>query len=318
MFRMDPAQLQQMLDELHQAAREHEAWQDNLVRSIVCRVPPASDDLDADAHVNCPFGQWYYGGSQRGFRSQPAFVAIEAEHARLHGLASRVLRDAAANVPISTSDYDELLAGSAQLRFQIDVLRRDLESALRNRDALTGVHGRVEIIPVLQEALDLGRRGLQQSCLAFMDIDRFKDVNDAHGHRLGDEVLKAAAHYVGTHLRSYDKLFRYGGDEFLILLPAVHIEGAHRLIDRLRAGLEASPLATSEAGEPLRVTASFGVTPLEPDLSPEESVDRADKALLLAKAAGRNRVIRWDPAVTTAALQGAPRRAADLGKASGS
>ena len=318
MFRMDPALLQKMLDELHQAARDHEAWQDNLMRNIVCRVPPAADDLDPDGYRHCRFGEWYYGGSQEELRVQPAFVAIEAEHARLHGLAARVLREAAALAPVSTRDYDELLAGSARLRVEIDSLRHELESALRNRDALTGVYGRVEIVPALREALELGRRGVQQSCVAFMDLDRFKAVNDAHGHRAGDHVLARAAHYVGTHLRTYDRVFRYGGDEFLILLPGVHIEGAHRLIERLRAGLAATDLAATEAGEPLRLTASFGVTPLEPDLSVEESIDRADKALLLAKAAGRNRVTRWDPTVTTAALQGAPRRAAEAGSATGS
>lgn len=315
MLRTDPAQLQTMLDELHQAARDHEAWQDNLMRNIVCRVPPAADELDPDAHLRCRFGQWYYAQSQREFRSEPAFVAIEAEHAGLHGIAARVLRAAAAGVPVSTGDYDELLAGSARLRLKIDSLRHDLESALRNRDTLTGAYSRGEILPALRQALELDRRGVQQSCLVFMDLDRFKDVNDAHGHRVGDEVLTMAARYVGTHLRSYDRLFRYGGDEFLILLPGAHIEGAYRLIDRLRSGLEGAELGRGESGEPLRLTASFGVTPLEPDLSPEECVDRADKALLLAKAAGRNRVIRWDPAVTTAALQGAPRRAAGLEKA---
>ena len=318
MFRMDPAQLQKMLDELHQAARDHEAWQDNLLRNLVCHVPPAAGDLDPEGHRLCRFGQWYYGGSQEELRLQPAFVAIEGEHARLHRLAARVLRESATNAAISTGDYDELLAGSARLRVEIDSLRHELESALRNRDTLTGVYGRIEIVPALQEALEFGRRGVQQSCVAFMDLDRFKAVNDAHGHRVGDQVLATAAHYVGRHLRTYDKVFRYGGDEFLILLPGVHVDSAHRLIERLRAGLAATELATTETGERLRLTASFGVTPLEPDLSAEEAIDRADKALLLAKAAGRNRVIRWDPSVTTAALQGAPRRSAGAGSTTGS
>jgi diguanylate cyclase (GGDEF)-like protein len=317
MFRMDPARLQQMLDELHQAARDHEAWQGKLLRNIVCRVPPGDDHLDPDGHRHCHFGQWYYGARQDELRVQPAFAAIEAEHLRLHRLAARVLHEAAASEPVSTQDYDELLAASARLRYEIDTLRHDLETALRNRDALTGVYGRIEILPALREALELERRGVQQSCVVFMDLDRFKEVNDRCGHLVGDQVLAGAARYVGTHLRSYDRLFRYGGDEFLILLPGVHIEGAHRLIDRLRAGLASAELAHTEDGEPLRITASFGVTPLEPDVVAEESIDRADKALLLAKSAGRNRVMRWDPTVTTAILQGAPRRAAGGGGAAG-
>jgi diguanylate cyclase (GGDEF)-like protein len=196
------------------------------------------------------------------------------------------------------------------LRLEVDSLRHEIEAALRNRDALTGAYGRVEILPALREAGELGRRNVQHSCIAFMDLDRFKEVNDAHGHRVGDAVLAGAVGFVAGHLRTYDKVFRYGGDEFLLLLPGAQVQVAYRLVERLRAGLEATVLASSEAGEPLRLTASFGVTPLEGDLTAEEAVDRADKALLLAKAAGRNRVIVWDPTVTTIRISSEAQEAA--------
>jgi len=302
MFRMDPSRLQHLLDELQEAAKDHEAWYADLMRSIVCRVPPRAEDLHPGGHLRCRFGQWYYGHTPRELRDQPAFTAIEAEHLRMHRLATRVLLGSAANSPVPTGDYDDLVAGSARLRLEIDSLRHEIEAALRNRDALTGAYGRVEILPALREAGELGRRDVQHSCIAFMDLDRFKEVNDVHGHRVGDAVLAGAISYVTGHLRTYDKVFRYGGDEFLLLLPGAHIQVAYRLVDRLRAGLAATILANSETGEPLRLTASFGVTPLEPDLTAEEAVDRADKALLLAKAAGRNRVILWDPSVTTVRL----------------
>ncbi len=302
MLRLDPPRLQQALDELQEAAHEHEAWFGNLMRSIVCRVDAGPDDPDPADHRCCRFGRWYHAKSQFVLREQPSFTAIESEHVRLHQLAARVLREAAANAPIPRTDYDELVACSLRLRFELETLRHEIETALHNRDVLTGAYGRVEIFPALREAGELVRRDVQHVCIAFMDLDRFKDVNDAHGHRVGDEVLAGAVRYVTEHLRTYDKVFRYGGDEFLIMLPAAHIEVASRLIERLRCGLAATTLAVDEAGRPLRMTASFGITPLEPDVSAEESVDRADKALLLAKAAGRNRVLRWDPSVTTARL----------------
>jgi diguanylate cyclase (GGDEF)-like protein len=301
---MDPPRLQQALDELEEATRDHEAWYRELMRSIVCRVSSGADETGPDCHLQCRFGEWYYGRAQTELREQRAYTAIEAEHKRLHRLAARVLQASASNQPISTEDYDELVAGSARLRLELGSLRQQIEAALRNRDPLTGAVGRVEILPALREAAELGRRGVQQACVAFMDLDRFKDINDRHGHRVGDEVLVGAVRYVAAHLRSYDRLFRYGGDEFLILLPGVHVEVAHRLVERLRAGMAETVLASTEAGLPIRVTASFGLTPLESDLTAEEFVDRADKALLVAKAAGRNRVIRWDPSVTTARLEG--------------
>jgi diguanylate cyclase (GGDEF)-like protein len=303
MFRMDPPRLQQALDELQEATREHEAWYRDLLRSIVCRTSASANELEPDRHRHCRFGEWYYGSAPRDLREERAYGAIEAEHQRLHRVAARVLRATAADLTVSTDDYDELVAGSERLRIEIDTLRHQIESALRNRDPLTGALGRGEILPSLREAGELSRRGVQHACLAFMDIDHFKAINDRHGHRAGDDVLTGAVRYVAGHLRAYDRMFRYGGDEFVLLLPGVHIEVAHKLVDRLRAGLERTVLASDEAGLPIPATASFGITALEPDLTAEESVDRADKALLVAKAAGRNRVIRWDPSVTTARIE---------------
>jgi diguanylate cyclase (GGDEF)-like protein len=302
MLRLDPLRLQQTLDELQDAKRDHEVWFDSLMRSLVCRVEPTADDLDPDGHQRCRFGVWYHGRGQEVLREQPSFTAIESEHVRLHALAASVLGVAATGAQVQASQYDALVACGMQLRLELETLRHEIETALRDRDAVTGAFGRVEILPALREAGELVRREVQQACIAFMDLDHFKEVNDAHGHRLGDQVLAGAVQYLTTHLRSYDRVFRYGGDEFLVLLPAAHIEVAYRLIERLRAGLAATTLGVDEAGRPLRMTASFGITPLEPDVSAEESMDRADKALLLAKAAGRNRVIRWDPSVTTARL----------------
>jgi diguanylate cyclase len=302
MLRLDPLRLQQALDELQEAMRDHEAWSANLMRALVCRVEPTAEDLDPEGHQSCRFGRWYHGPGQEVLREQPSFVAIESEHVRLHALAARVLGEAATGAQVQASEYDELVACGTQLRLELETLRHEIETALRDRDAVTGAFGRVEILPALREAGELVRREVQLACIAFIDLDHFKDVNDAYGHRLGDQVLAGTVQYVTAHLRSYDRVFRYGGDEFLILLPAAHIEVAARLIDRLRSGLAATTLAVDEAGRPLRMSASFGITPLEPDVSAEESMDRADKALLLAKSAGRNRVIRWDPSVTTARL----------------
>jgi len=302
MLRLDPPRLQQALDELQEATRDHETWFGNLMRSLVCRVEAAAEDLDPASHRRCRFGRWYHAPGQQVLREQPSFAAIESGHVRLHRLAAGVLGEAATGARIRIPHYDELVACSTQLRLELETLRHEIETALRDRDALTGAFGRVEILPALREAGELVRRGVQQVCIAFMDLDHFKAVNDAHGHRVGDQVLAGTVRYVTEHLRSYDRVFRYGGDEFLILLPAAHIEVASRLIERLRRGLAVTTLAMDEAGRPVRMTASFGITPLEPDMNAEESVDRADKALLLAKAAGRNRVLRWDPSVTTARL----------------
>jgi len=295
MYGVQTPQLQRMLDELQAAIREHAEWHRRLIRTLVCRLEPAPSDLRVDSHRQCNFGRWLYGAAWDDLRERPEYPSIEAEHTRLHELAAAVLRDMLEDGEVSQERFDAFVSGSARLRKQLDSLRHEVAAALRSRDALTGVYGRVEILPQLREARALAQRELQPSCIAFMDLDHFKTVNDAHGHRMGDDVLASAAHRVSAHLRRYDRVFRYGGDEFLLLLPGTHLDEALQLVERIREGLSGAVLATADRGEQLRLTASFGLTTLEPDLPVEECISRADSALLAAKAAGRNRTVCWTP-----------------------
>jgi diguanylate cyclase (GGDEF)-like protein len=299
MIRIHPPDLQRMHEELQQAIRGHAEWHRRLVRTLVCRQPPATADLRDDAHRCCGFGQWLYHQAQQDLQGRPECELIETEHRRLHGLAARLLREMVDSGSVSLGEFDDFVAGSARLRLQLDSLRHEMSVALRSRDVLTGTYRRVEILPALREARELLLRGVQQSCIAFMDLDHFKAVNDTHGHGVGDEVLSSAAKCVTDHLRRYDKVFRYGGDEFLVLLPGTSPEEAWQLVERIRGGLERTQLGVTAAGEPIHLTTSFGITPIVPDLEAEDCIARADKALLLAKASGRNRTVCWDPAIST-------------------
>jgi diguanylate cyclase (GGDEF)-like protein len=302
MIRIHPTDLQRMHDELQQAIRGHAEWHRHLVRTLVCRQPPEPVDLGSDAHRSCEFGQWLYHQAQQDLHGRPECELIEAEHCRLHVLAAQLLREMVDRGSVSLEGFDDFVAGSARLRLQLDSLRHEMSVALRSRDLLTGTYRRVEILPALRDARELALRGVQHSCIAFMDLDHFKQVNDTHGHGVGDEVLAAAAKCVTDHLRRYDKVFRYGGDEFLLLLPGTNAEEAWQLVERIRGGLERTQLGVTAAGEPIHLTTSFGITPVVPDLDAEECIARADKALLLAKAAGRNRTVCWDPATSTDAV----------------
>jgi diguanylate cyclase (GGDEF)-like protein len=255
--------------------------------------------MEDDAHLNCRFGRWYYERAPAELWGQPAFAAIGAEHERMHRAAARLLREMAADAPIVRDDFEELLAGCGALRDRIDSLRHEIESTLRNRDALTGAYERAEMLPQLHEWHELAKRHVQPCCIAFLDLDHFKDINDTYGHGAGDEVLAAAVRYLSSCLRPYDKVFRYGGDEFLICLPGADIAIGQAVIKRVRECLASQPLVCGADGIAVHATASFGLALLDPQVSVEESIERADQALLLAKAAGRNRSISWDSSVTT-------------------
>ena len=299
MHRIDPARLRVALDQLEQAAHDHAEWQENLLRSVVCGQPFNLDDVGDNAHHHCRFGRWYYEQAPAGLWGQPAFAAIGAEHEQVHRSAARLLRDLASDMAIVRENFEELVAGCSRLRLQLDTLRHEIQGALRNRDALTGAYGRVEMLPALREWRALAQRGVQQCCIVFMDVDHLKEINDTYGHQVGDEVLVGVVRYLARQLRPYDKVFRYGGDEFLIALPGADLAMGQAVIRRVREGLASGPLAAGASGVAIHATASFGLALLDPDVPVEDSIERADQALLLAKAAGRNRAINWDSSVTT-------------------
>jgi diguanylate cyclase len=299
MLDVQPARMRDMLEQLEQATRDHAEWYANLLRVIVCELPCDPNDVAPGAHHHCPFGRWYYKWAAAELRDLPAYERIGEQHLHVHNVAERILRAATSGWAVDRVDFDELAAGSARLRRELDVLRNDLLSALRFRDPLTGALDRTRVLPELRECRTRGQAGAQSCCLAFMDVDRLQEINANQGHQAGDALLVAAVRFLATQLRPADKVFRYGGDEFLILLPDADLEAGRAIVGRVRERLAARPLADAPLEVACSVTASFGLAVLDPEVRIEDSIDRAAQALLLAKAAGGNRVIAWDPSVTT-------------------
>lgn len=159
-------------------------------------------------------------------------------------------------------------------------------------DALTGVANRRFFDRRLHEEISLWRRrGDCLSCL-LVDLDHFKQVNDRHGHQVGDQVLQQVAHSLNLGLRASDLLARYGGEEFILLLPQTETARAAEIAERLRAAVA----GLSWAAPNLRVTASIGLASMEADQRTTLDdpgiwlLSQADRALYTAKAGGRNRV----------------------------
>jgi diguanylate cyclase len=299
MLDMEPATLRATLDQLDRAARDHAEWHANVLRAIVCAAPNDPDDLTPAAHLLCRFGRWYHERSPAELHGNPTFAAMGVEHRIVHRIAARILWDVAAGRPVDRDDFDDLLSGSARLRGDLELLRREIKGALRHRDEKTGAYDRSRVLPELRHCRAEAKQNIKPCCIAFMDLDRLKDINDTHGHPVGDAVLAAAVRFLQSHLRPDDKVFRYGGDEFLISLPGADIVDAYEALRRVRDGLARSRLPGLPANLPGPVTASFGLALLDPDVRVEDSIDRAAQALMLAKSAGGNRAINWDASVTT-------------------
>lgn len=126
-------------------------------------------------------------------------------------------------------------------------------------------------------------------CLTMLDIDNFKHLNDTFGHRTGDEALKHLAEVIRTFTRPQDMVGRYGGEEFLILLPDTEIDAAVQATVRLQRELTKRFFLAEN--QRVLITFSAGVARIDPDEDPYSAIDRADKAMYAAKRAGKNRVL---------------------------
>jgi diguanylate cyclase len=284
-------ELRSVIQQLDQSIYNHEQWSKRLVRTVVCHTLADEHDIATDAHRHCLFGQWFYNHASPMVQKQPGFIAIGIEHQRMHEHAGRLLRNARNGAEIPASEYDAFENVLDRLRLQIHTLRREFSDLLYNRDPLTGTNSRLGMLTTLREQKDMVRRQVQSCSLVLLDVDHFKEVNDRYGHSVGDKVLCAFASYLTQHSRSYDKVYRYGGEEFVICMPGLSSDQALVVVERLRLGI--AEMATGHEGQEIRVTASCGIVALDPVVPVEDSLDRADKALFAAKAAGRNCSRAW-------------------------
>jgi diguanylate cyclase (GGDEF)-like protein len=159
---------------------------------------------------------------------------------------------------------------------------------LAELDELTGSFNRRCIMRMLDDEIARAHRARTPCSIALIDLDWFKRINDAYGHPTGDEVLRAFAITIFANIRNIDKFGRYGGEEFLLVLPDTQGDGAARILDRLRTII--ADLDWSAFSPGMRVTISAGVATLNPNETPETFLARADSALYAAKARGRNRI----------------------------
>jgi diguanylate cyclase (GGDEF)-like protein len=168
---------------------------------------------------------------------------------------------------------------------------------LATTDQLTGVWNRRYFDDAARRALEVARRNERPLCIALVDTDKFKTINDTWGHPVGDEVLKAVANVLAENARKADLVARIGGEEFAILMPEVGIGLAGEATERMRAALEEDVRPRVPAIGERKVTASFGVAAFEKAGDRlEDLLSAADEALYRSKTEGRNRVTLADRA----------------------
>ncbi len=215
------------------------------------------------------------------------FILVTAMNDREHRLEALAAgADEFLSKPIDVEELRLRLSGAERLVTGQRQMRRDSEGAavLARMDALTGVGNRLRMEEDLHALVSDAERYDHASSLAFFDIDNFKQWNDTHGHVDGDRILKEVAYAIRHAVRAADRVYRYGGEEFVVTLPHQTAAEAALVAERIRAAVAAA----------CPVTVSAGVAQLAPNATAQDWISAADAALYRAKARGRDRVVVAD------------------------
>ena len=277
----------------------HEDWLQRGHHAVVCGTEPDREIVSDQAKFLGPLGNWLTLHDKDGVLDQPVFAELDAAHADMHDFGRLLALGAADGKPIPPEDYEAFIVKVNRFNGLARRIRDAFQQAAAQLDPLTGIHNRQTMMQELELERERALRTGAPLCLVLADIDHFKAVNDTHGHAAGDTVLQAVAGSYLAHLRPYDSIYRYGGEEFLLSLPNADEETAYMVVERLREALGRERIVFN-GSDRLSVTSSFGLCMVEETSSLKQTIELADQALYAAKRDGRNRSVLWTPELETA------------------
>lgn len=281
-------ELDHSLSELNIAIKDHYDWAAKLLRLSLIGGEADSDIMDPASHQHCRFSAWLTLRREGNTLDSEMVNAIEHHHTLMHDVARQLMQAILAeNV---TAELVTLYHDSQQVFINsLDRYKEYLFNYRNLHDALTALplrHLLYQEFPIIRSQCQHLGQGLY---VLIMDIDRFKSINDTWGHNAGDDVLRKVAATLKAATRKTERIYRFGGEEFVVLLNACGDDDAQRAANRMRLHLENHPMMIND--QPISVTVTGGLTRVESDDTLHCAIGRADKAMYHGKNTGRNRCV---------------------------
>lgn len=276
------------LFELDVATKDHYDWVERFMRLSLLGGEGDSDILDIESHRHCRFSKWLVRNLEGETLDREMVMNIDRRHTEMHDIARALMLSI-----LSESVTEKLVSQYHQSQWNfinsLDTYKDYLFSYRNLHDALTGLPLRHLLYEEYPLILARCARMNQSMYVLIMDIDRFKSINDTWGHNAGDDVLRSVALTLKSATRKSERIYRFGGEEFVILLEASNDEDAQSAAQRMRRYLESHVIMVDE--QPISVTVTGGVTKVGAGDTLHSAIGRADKAMYYGKNTGRNRCI---------------------------
>ena len=280
-----PGHILRALHELEHIMAAQAEWLKNWhVHVFACLDP---EDLSDAPPPSPEFAPWCEGSQESVLGRKPAVRDICDKLKTMCKQADHIAHVARRTRVIPPIEYGRFMNTVLDFNTAVRQLQNDTWNRLANIDPLTGLGNRQAMLRKLRVECERQARNRQPCCVALLDLDFFKDVNDTHGHAAGDVVLRSVASLLAASIRPYDQVFRYGGEEFVLCLPNADARTAWAIVERLRLKVAGWSVPVKN-DQNVKLTVSAGVAPLDVEQGVDSALDTADTALYAAKRNGRN------------------------------
>jgi diguanylate cyclase (GGDEF)-like protein len=244
--------------------------------------------------IVCPFGKWLHTEAKESIKNDARFKIIDTIHKNLHTFAKKIyniLETQEYHILITYLEKCEMI--SLSIGTELALLDHMLINKKISKDSLTGALNRNALHTLFENEYELALATNTSFILAICDLDHFKKVNDTYGHVAGDHVLAHFVAIVKENLRASDVIIRYGGEEFVIMLPAINKENGYKVLNKIRHNFASKPVAFKKHN--IYTTVSIGMIEVQPHhmykkTFVDEYIMMADQNLYMAKENGRNRI----------------------------